>query len=90
MIELKSESDRLKSLQEKMQEYLENGLRLGWLINPRGRQVEIYRPHLPVEVVKIPALLSGEEVLPGFELQSNSQFAFPNTDQSLAARLRGR
>ena len=69
VIELRSESDRLKSLQEKMQEYLENGLRLGWLINPRGRQVEIYRPHLPVEVVKIPALLSGEEVLPGFELQ---------------------
>lgn len=52
-----------------MQEYIENGLRLGWLINPQAKQVEIYRPAHPVEVVKMPALLSGEEVLPGFELQ---------------------
>jgi Uma2 family endonuclease len=52
-----------------MQEYLENGLCLGWLINPQEQQVEIYRPGQPVEVVAIPALLSGEEMLPGFELQ---------------------
>jgi Uma2 family endonuclease len=69
VIELRSESDRLTLLQNKMQEYIENGLRLGWLINPQQQQVEIYRLGQPVEVVEIPVLLSGEEVLPGFELQ---------------------
>jgi Uma2 family endonuclease len=69
VIELRSETDRLKTLQEKMQEYIENGLRLGWLINPQAQQLEIYRPEKPVEIVQLPALLSGEEVLPGFELQ---------------------
>ncbi|WP_341526457.1 Uma2 family endonuclease [Nostoc sp. UHCC 0302] len=69
VIELRSQSDRLKPLQDKMQEYLENGLRLGWLINSQDTQVEIYRPGQPVEVIQTPALFSGEEVLPGFELQ---------------------
>ncbi len=69
VIELRSQSDRLKPLQDKMQEYLENGLRLGWLINPQDEQVEIYRTGLAIEVVQTPGLLSGEEVLPGFELQ---------------------
>lgn len=69
IIELRSETDRLKTLQEKMQEYIENGLRLGWLINPQAQQVEIYRSEKPVEIVQLPALLSGEDVLPGFELQ---------------------
>jgi Uma2 family endonuclease len=44
-------------------------LRLGWLINPQDKKVEIYRLGKPVEIVQLPALLSGEEVLPGFELQ---------------------
>lgn len=69
VIELRSESDWLKPLQDKMQEYLENGLRLGWLIDPQNRQVEIYRPASPVEVVPLPATLTGESVLPGFVLQ---------------------
>ena len=69
VIELRSESDRLKSLQDKMQEYLENGVRLGWLINPQHKQVEIYRQNQAVEVVQIPITLSGEDVLPGFELE---------------------
>ncbi|MGH2414249.1 MAG: Uma2 family endonuclease, partial [Microcystaceae cyanobacterium] len=69
VIELRSETDRLKPLQDKMQEYLENGLRLGWLVNPQDKQVEIYRTGLSVEVIQLPTLLSGEEVLPGFELQ---------------------
>ncbi|MFK0733902.1 MAG: Uma2 family endonuclease [Gloeotrichia echinulata GP01] len=69
VIELRSETDSIKTLQEKMQEYVENGLRLGWLINLQQQQVEIYRLGQPVEVVEIPALLSGEEVLHGFELQ---------------------
>lgn len=69
VIELRSETDRLQRLQDKMQEYLENGLRLGWLINLQDKQVEIYRQNQPVEIVKRTAVLSGEEVLPGFELQ---------------------
>lgn len=68
VIELRSESDRLKPLQEKMQEYLDSGLRLGWLINPQDRQVEIYRSNQEVERVKWPVTLSGENVLPGFLL----------------------
>ncbi|WP_336622325.1 Uma2 family endonuclease [Chlorogloeopsis sp. ULAP01] len=51
-----------------MQDYLENDLRLGWLINFQDEQVEIYRSGQPVEVVQIPAVLSGKEVLPEFEL----------------------
>ncbi|MFO5492521.1 MAG: Uma2 family endonuclease [Cuspidothrix sp.] len=69
IIELRSETDRLKTLQEKMQEYIANGLRLGWLINPQDKEVEIYRIGKPVEIVQLPAVLSGEDVLPGFELQ---------------------
>ena len=69
VIELRSESDRLKSLQDKMQEYLQNGVRLGWLVNPQDKQVEIYRQNQPVEVVQIPIKLFGEDVLPGLELQ---------------------
>jgi Uma2 family endonuclease len=68
VIELRSQTDRLRPLQEKMLEYLENGLRLGWLIDPQGQQVEIYRLGQPVEVVRIPAKLSGEAVLPEFVL----------------------
>ncbi|MBD2365272.1 Uma2 family endonuclease [Anabaena minutissima FACHB-250] len=68
LIELRSKSDRLKSLQDKMQEYIENGLRLGWLINPQDGEVEIYRQGQLKEIVKMPSLLLGEDVLPGFEL----------------------
>lgn len=69
VIELRSESDRLKSLQQKMQEYLNSGLRLGWLINSQDRAVEIYRPTANVETLPLPAKLSGEDVLPDFSLQ---------------------
>ncbi|BAZ16242.1 hypothetical protein NIES4071_81170 [Calothrix sp. NIES-4071] len=69
LIELRSETDTLKRLQEKMKEYLENGLRLGWLVNPQNQQVEIYRQGQPVSVLALPVRLSGEDVLPGFELQ---------------------
>ena len=63
-----SKTDALPPLQEKMAEYLASGLRLGWLINPQGQEVEIYRPAAMVETVTFPARLSGEAVLPGFEL----------------------
>ena len=68
VIELRSRTDSLPQLQEKMQEYLNSGLRLGWLINPQAQQVEIYRPNQTVEIVQLPASLSGEDVLPGFVL----------------------
>lgn len=68
VIELRSPTGRLKPLQEKMQEYLDNGLLLGWLIDPQGKQIEIYRPNQPVEIIPLPANLSGEEVLSGFTL----------------------
>lgn len=68
VIELRSKSDTLKLLQTKMQEYINNGLRLGWLINPQNQQVEIYRIGKPVEVLNSPQTLSGEDVLPEFVL----------------------
>lgn len=68
VIELRSRSDRLEDLQEKMQEYLDNGLRLGWLIDPKTQRVEIYRPGLAVEVLSHAKNLSGEDVLEGFVL----------------------
>ena len=51
-----------------MREYIANGLRLGWLIDPRDGTVEIYRPGRLVETLHKPATLSGEDVLPGFVL----------------------
>ena len=68
MIELRSLGDQLASLQAKMQEYLDGGLRLGWLIDPKNKQVEIYRQGQDVEVLHSPTTLSGEDVLPGFVL----------------------
>ena len=68
VIELRSKSDDLKSLQEKMEEYLENGNQLGWLINRQDRQVEIYRQGRAVEVLSNPMMLSGEDILPSFVL----------------------
>ena len=68
VIELRSESDNLRSLQTKMQEYIDNGARLGWLIDPKNRRVEIYRSGAEVEVLENPSELSGEDVLPGFVL----------------------
>ncbi|MCG5060148.1 MAG: Uma2 family endonuclease [Limnoraphis sp. WC205] len=69
VVELRSASDRLKSLQDKMQEYRENGAKLGWLIDPQNKRVEIYRPDQEeVEIQENPTTLSGENVLPGFIL----------------------
>ena len=71
VVELRSSSDTLSDLQEKMREYIENGARLGWLLNPKQRQVEIYRPGFGVEVLENPVEISGEDVLPGFILNLN-------------------
>ncbi len=68
VVELRSKTDSLKKLQEKMQEYIDNGARLGWLIDRQNQRVEIYRPGQDVEIIQNPATLSGEDVLPGFVL----------------------
>ena len=67
-IELRSKSDNMEPLRKKMQEYLDNGLRLGWLIDAKNKRVEIYRPNREVEVLESPNSLSGEDVLPEFVL----------------------
>jgi Uma2 family endonuclease len=75
VIELVSESYDLADTQAKMREYIANGLRLGWLINPKNKQVEIYRPNQEIEVLQSPANLSGENVLPGFILDLQPIFS---------------
>ena len=74
-VELVSQTDDVEETRTKMQEYADNGLRLGWLTNPRTRQVEIYRQNQAVEVLQSPATLSGEDVLPGFVLDLQPIFA---------------
>ena len=68
VIELRSKSDRLPILQRKMKEYIENGVRLGWLIDPFKKRVHIYRGDKTIEVLDNPTMVSGEDVLRGFEL----------------------
>lgn len=68
VVELRSVSDSLKSLQEKMEQYMANGTRLGWLINPKQQTVEIYRQGREKEVLYQPSQLSGEDVLSEFIL----------------------
>lgn len=68
VIELRSPSDSLQTLRSKMQEYIDNGARLGWLIDPKRRVVEIYRPDREVEILPSPSTVFGEDVLPGFVL----------------------
>ena len=71
VIELLSPSDHLKTTQTKLQEYIENGCQLGWLINQKKKTVEIYRPEKKTEFLKAPSSLSGEDVLSGFTLDLN-------------------
>ncbi|NEN92662.1 MAG: Uma2 family endonuclease, partial [Okeania sp. SIO3H1] len=68
LVELMSPDDSLSDTRDKMKEYLENGMRLGWLINRKSRQVEIYRADKEVEILDSPQTLSGEDVLPEFIL----------------------
>ncbi|MEH2294264.1 Uma2 family endonuclease [Nostoc sp.] len=68
VLELMSTSDSLRETQDKMQEYIDNGVKLGWLINPKMRQVQIYRLGKSIEISESPQQLSGEDVLPGFIL----------------------
>lgn len=71
VVELRFSSDSLKKLREKMQEYMDNKVRLGWLIDTKEQQVEIYRLGRNVEILPSPTKLLGEDVLPGFVLDLN-------------------
>ena len=66
VLELRSETDRLSALKEKMQEYIDNGVRLAWLVDPRLQQVHIYQPGHKPEILDKPITVSGGDVLPGF------------------------
>jgi Uma2 family endonuclease len=68
VIELRSASDTVSSLQKKMEEYIANGTLLGWLIDRQNRQVYIYRPHREPEILNAPETISGDPELPGFVL----------------------
>ncbi len=68
VVELRSPSDSLETTQEKMQEYLDNGARLGWLLDTAGRRVFVYRPGRNVETLDAPASLPADPELPGFTL----------------------
>lgn len=71
VVELRSSSDSLTALQAKMREYISNGARLGWLLDPKNKRAEIYRPEREVEVWENPAKLSGEDVLPKLVVNLN-------------------
>jgi Uma2 family endonuclease len=68
VLELRSPSDTLDALKNKLEEYLREGAELGWLIDPFARRVYIYRPNAAVEILENPESASGEPTLPGFVL----------------------
>jgi Uma2 family endonuclease len=74
VIELRSITDSIEELRSKMQEYIENGVRLGWLIDPQTQAVEIYRQNGDREILQSPTNLQGEDVLPDFVLDLNRIF----------------
>jgi Uma2 family endonuclease len=74
VIELRSPSDSLIRLQEKMQEYMNNGAQLGWLIDPRNKKVYIYSPGQEVICLDNPQTVSGEPTLSGFVLDVQKIF----------------
>jgi len=75
VIEVRSPDDRLNALREKMQEYIANGVQLGWLIDPLDRTVVIYRPNQEPEVFNNPASVAAEGAVEGFVLSLDSVFA---------------
>jgi Uma2 family endonuclease len=72
VLELMSPSDVLAEAQAKMEEYRDSGVRLGWLIRRKQRRVWIYRPENATQLLDNPRILSGEEVLPGFSLNTKN------------------
>ncbi|MGB2926158.1 MAG: Uma2 family endonuclease [Limnothrix sp.] len=72
MIELLSLSDRAETTRQKMQEYIDNGTKLGWLINRKQQEVEIYSPTQALKVLTSPTVLTAEDLLPNFQLSLTS------------------
>jgi Uma2 family endonuclease len=68
VIELMSESDELEDLQAKMKKWIENGVRLAWLIDPKKRETRVFFETKETKMVKFKEILSGYDVLPGWEL----------------------
>jgi Uma2 family endonuclease len=68
VIELRSPTDNLQAVLDKMQEYLDNGAQLGWLLDPLTRRVHVYLPQRPPEILDAPNTLSADPLLPGFVL----------------------
>jgi Uma2 family endonuclease len=68
-VELRSPSDRLPTLINKMEEYIANGASLGWLIDPKKRRVYVFKAGEEMVVLENPIAVSGDPLLPGFELQ---------------------
>ena len=77
VVEVRSITDRLRILQDKMEEYMENGARLGLLIDPLQKRVHIYRPGARVEVYENPDAISSDPELPGFKLNMNDIWEHP-------------
>jgi Uma2 family endonuclease len=75
IIELRSPSDDIEKLKEKMQEYIDNGSTLGWLIDPKEKKVYIYRPQKEVECLENPNSISAEPILSGFTINLTDIFA---------------
>ena len=69
VVELRSRSDRLRSLREKMEEYIENGAQLGWLIDPLEAKIHVYSPDAAVQMLDNPSEIAGEPLLKGFILK---------------------
>ncbi|MGK7941240.1 MAG: Uma2 family endonuclease [Crocosphaera sp.] len=72
VVEIRSSSDQLQSLQDKLQEYMDNGVKLGWLIDRKNQRVYIYRPQTEVECLENPMTVSGDPILPGFQLHTDT------------------
>ena len=68
VVEIMSPSDRLGKAQEKMDEYLANGVKLGWLVDRANRKVYVYRPNVPLETLDDPVTVSGDPELPGLSV----------------------
>jgi Uma2 family endonuclease len=68
VIELRSPTDNLRAVLDKVQEYLDNGAQLGWLIDPLTRRVHVYLPQRPPEILEAPSTVSADPLLPGFVL----------------------
>jgi Uma2 family endonuclease len=68
VIELRLPTDNLETVQDKMQEYMDNGAQLGWLIDPSTRRVHVYRPQSQPQILEAPSTVSADPLLAGFEL----------------------